>query len=233
MTSSAIQLPLGIALSDGATFASYYPGPNAEVLAQLQHTLEHGSDPVYLWGKAGVGKSHLLQAACRRAGEAGQPAAYVPLGQADLRPEILDGLEGLALVAVDDLDARAGDETWEIALFHLYNRLRQAHTPLLMSADAPPQDLGLRLPDLASRLSWGLVFQLKNLGDEDRLAALQHRAHGRGLTLTPEVGWFLLRRYPRDMAALFSLLDRLDAASLAAQRRLTVPFVKSVLESAG
>jgi DnaA family protein len=230
VTLSAIQLPLGITLSDGATFASYYPGPNAAVVAQLPHILEQGGDPVYLWGKAGVGKSHLLQAACRRTGEAGRPAAYLPLGQADLRPEILEGLEGLALIAVDDIEARAGDEAWEAALFHLYNRLRQAHTPLLMSAAAPPQELSLRLPDLASRLSWGLVFQLKSLADEDRLAALRHRARGRGLMLPPEVGWFLLHRYPRDMAALFSLLDRLDAASLAAQRRLTVPFVKSVLE---
>jgi DnaA family protein len=146
-----------------------------------------------------------------------------------LAPELLEGLEQQALIAIDDVQAIAGMPQWEEALFHLYNRVRDYGHRLVVSATVAPAGLTLTLPDLISRLGWGPVFQLATLSDADKRAALQMRARRRGLELGNEVAEYLLRRCPRDMDSLFSLLNQLDRASLVAQRRLTIPFVRELL----
>jgi len=224
------QLPLGLRLRDNASFANYHPGGNREVMQVVQRSAAgEGEQFIYLWGPSGIGKTHLLQAACRTAAERGAGCAYLPLRRfGEIPLAILDGLEDLALVCVDDIQCVAGRKDWETALFHLYNRLRDGGAHLIISADAGPAGVGIALPDLASRLAWGLVLQLVPLDDYSKRAALQLRAHARGFELPDSVARYLLRRSPRDMPALFELLDRLDQASLAAQRKLTIPFVKQV-----
>ncbi|WP_420824459.1 DnaA regulatory inactivator Hda [Sulfurivermis fontis] len=221
------QLTLRIGLRDSATFANFLPGDNAAAL----HLLQQGGEPfIYLWGAGGSGRSHLLQAACHAVTAGGGSPAYLPLaGLADTGVAMLDGLEQMSLVCLDDLQAVAGNAAWEEALFHLYNRVRDAGGRLLAAADASPVTLGIQLADLRSRLAWGPVFQLQPLDDAGKLAALQLRARARGMDLSEEVGTYLLRRCPRDMQALFELLERLDQASLAAQRRLTIPFVRELI----
>lgn len=225
------QLSLSMWLRESATFANYVSGGNAQSVTALQQACAGGSERfIYLWGGDGVGKSHLLQGACHAAAEQG--SVYLPLSEPGLAPEMLEGLEQMAVVAVDDLDAIAGQREWETALFHLYNRIRdQGHGVLLIAASQPLAGVALTLPDLRSRLAWGLVFQLHTLSDGEKLAALQQRAHQRGFELSEEVGRYLLRHYQRDMSALFELLELLDQRSLAQQRRLTIPFVKEVIGS--
>ncbi len=144
-------------------------------------------------------------------------------------PQLLDNLEQCDLVCIDEVDLVAGHPTWEEALFHLFNRLRDAGRRLLLSASAPPREVPIKLPDLKSRLTLALVFQLHGLSDEDKLRALQLRASRRGLHLTDEVGRFILTRGSRSMNSLFDLLEQLDHASLQAQRKLTIPFLKETL----
>ncbi|MDX1252864.1 MAG: DnaA regulatory inactivator Hda [Gammaproteobacteria bacterium] len=228
----SIQLPLGIGLRDDASFDNFISGANAEAVSAVQRNARSGGgEPIiYLWGGDGVGKTHLLQAACHQASAQGEAAAYIPLAQAgELSPAMLEGLEQLALVCIDDIQAIAAQPAWEAALFHLYNRLRDSGTRCIIAGNAAPAGLALRLPDLVSRLAWGLVLHLATLDDEGLLAALQLRARNRGLDMPEEVAQFLLRRHSRDMPLLFALLDRLDHASLTAQRRLTIPFVKGVV----
>lgn len=221
------QLTLRIGLRDSATFGNFLVGANAAPL----HLLQQGAEPfVYLWGGWGSGRSHLLQAACHAATARGGNPAYLPLGElAGAGVELLDGLEQMSLVCLDDLQAVTGNAAWEEGLFHLYNRVRDAGGHLLAAADASPAALGVELADLRSRLAWGPVFQLQPLDDTGKLMALQLRARARGMELNEEVGTYLLRRCPRDMHALFELLERLDQASLAAQRRLTIPFVRELI----
>ncbi len=222
------QLPLRIGLRDSATFANFYPGANATA----GHALQQGMEPfIYLWGASGSGKSHLLQAACHGVTEAGGQAIYLPLDEAGITPPMLEGLEGMTLVCLDRLECVAGHGEWETALFHLYNRLRDSGHRLLVAGNAAPPALGLDLPDLVSRLGWGPVFQLQPLDDAGKAAALRLRAANRGMELSEEVANYLLQRAPRDMHALFTLLERLDEGSLAAQRKLTIPFVRQLLAS--
>ena len=228
---SHLQLTLGIRLNDSASFANYFPGRNAEVLNHLRACAQGSSNlPVLVWGAAGSGKTHLLHAASHDATAHAKYPAYLPMRDAALwSPDVLEGLEHCALVCVDDVDAIAGLPAWEEALFHLYNRMSEQRTCLVLSAAAPPTELKLNLPDLASRLAWGLVLHLEALDENDKLAALQLRAQHRGFELPSDVAQFLLRRCPRDTPSLFALLDRLDHASLAAQRKLTIPFVREFI----
>ncbi len=227
----SLQLPLNITLRDDATLANYYTGDNEEVVAHLGGAGERGGDvPVYLWGARGAGKSHLLQAVCHMAGARGGTAAYLPLKQVKaLSPSLTEGLELLDAVCVDDVQIIAGDARWETALFHLFNRCREHGVHMVYSGEAAPGGLALGLADLASRLAGGLVFHIKPLSDEHIMSALQLRAARRGIELPMEVARYLLHRCERDMTTLAAVLEQLDHASLAAQRRLTIPFVREWL----
>lgn len=227
------QLPLALRLDPGATFDSFYPGPNRGALAQVGAA---AAEPawLYLWGAAGTGKTHLLHAACHAAGAAGRTACLVPLDQSDgWEPDALAGLQGIDLVCLDGIDALAGRRDWEEGMFHLLNGLREAGGSVLMAARGRPTAMAVTLPDLRSRLGWGTLVRLKALDDDDKLAALRMRARQRGLDLPDDAAAYLIRRVARDAHTLFALLDRLDAASLAAKRRLTVPFLRQVLEDSG
>jgi DnaA family protein len=119
-----------------------------------------------------------------------------------------------------------------MALFTLTERLRAAGGTLISAADSPPARLGLRLPDLTSRLAWGTVYALEPLSDAEKLEAIRLRAHNRGFEMPEEVVQYILSRYPRDLRSLFDLLERIDRASLVQQRRVTIPFLRR-LEEAG
>lgn len=219
------QLPLPVRLRDFALFETFEAGPNGAVVALLAAPAQAGP-AAWVWGPPASGKSHLLQAAC--AAHAG--AAYLP--GAELLPggpATLAGWEERPLICIDDVDRLLGQRDWELALFGLFNALWERGGCLVASAATAPGAAGFVLPDLASRLAWGGVFRLEPLADEDRVAALRKRARHRGLELPEDVARYLLRRLPRDMRALCDWLDRLDTASLAAGRRLTMPFVREVI----
>lgn len=225
------QLPLALRLNPQATFAGFVPGRNGEALAWMRAVAAGRPEPVgYLWGAPGCGRSHLLQAACREADGHGRACAYLPLGELGATTAgSLDQLDGERLVCVDDVDRLAGDAGAERALFALCNRLRDAGGAIVVAAAAPPASLAVELPDLRSRLAWGPVFQLAALDDEGKLAVLGRRAAALGFELPEEAGRYLLARSPRGLGELLDLLDGIDRAALAAQRRVTVPFLRAYL----
>jgi DnaA-homolog protein len=225
------QLLLNVQLHEQSTFDTFTAGDNVQVLAALKQAVAaQGERFVYLFGEAGVGRSHLLQACCHFAEKQPARALYLPLSQAQqLRPDVLEGAQTFSLICLDDVDAISGDAAWEEALFHLYNNLRDAECALVVSANVAPAALPIKLADLRSRLSWGLAFHVEGLSDEDKLSNLQLRASLRGFEMSAEVAKFILQRGRRDMASLIDAFDRLDKASLAEQRKLTIPFVKEVL----
>ena len=225
------QLTLGVHLRDDATFTNFL-GPRNQAAAQrLAELIGDSHYPVvYLCGDSGTGKSHLLQAACLDMEARGGSALCLSMPELQHHaPEALQGLEAADLVCLDSVDMVAGDPAWEEAIFHLYNRVWDAGHHLLLSGRLIPADWPQGLADLRSRLMASVVLQLLPPRDEDRVEILQARAERRGLFMTDEVAQYILRRAPRHAGALLELLQRLDAASLASQRRLTVPFVKEVM----
>jgi DnaA-homolog protein len=219
------QLALGIRLRAEALFASFWPGENAEVVAALKAP---SAAPLWLWGARGTGKTHLLQAVCAAAGEL---AAYFPLDRSlALPPEALAGYERTPVLCLDDVDAVAGDLAWERALFRLFNEAADLGSRLIFAAAAAPRQSPWLLEDWRSRAAACIVYQLRELDDGGRIAALQLRAAQRGLQLPLETAEYLLKRMPRDLHSLFEVLDQLDEASLVAQRRLTIPFIRDALE---
>ncbi len=231
MSRAPAQLPLGVSLRDDATFDSFLPGANVTLLETLTQQLGESGEPfVYLWGAAGTGRTHLLQAACHAASSRDLRALYLPLEDlGHFPPLMLEEVERLDLVAIDDVDAVVGRKRWEEGLFHAFNRLRDAGKHLLMASAVSPRQLPVKLPDLASRLTWGVTFHLQGLDDTERLQALQLRARVRGMQLPDEVGRYILHRGPRGLGELCESLAVLDRASLTAQRKLTIPFVKQAL----
>jgi DnaA-homolog protein len=229
------QLSLSVNLNDDATFENFYAPAqthNAMVVQGLREQVAgRGEAFIYLWGAPGCGLTHLLQAACHQAQEMGMSVQYLPLrdlvGYAP--EELFIGLEELDLICLDCLPTIAGRADWELAIFNLYNRLRERGRRLLVAAEHNPRELAISLEDLRSRLQWGITYQVHNLSDDEKQQALQLRARARGLELNDEVAQYIIQRLPRDTNELFWQLQRLDHASLAEQRKLTIPFVKKVL----
>jgi DnaA family protein len=227
------QIPLGVRLADRALFASFLPAHNAEALQHLQR-LAGGAAGALTWlcGPPGAGKSHLLQATCAAASEH-MRAGYVPLADvAALGVGVLEGLPQMECLCLDDVDRVAGQLDWERGIFGLLREMEECGARLILAAAGPPALLRWALADLGSRCGAGAVFQLRVLEEDEQHAALQLRARQRGLELPDETWQWLRKRFPRDMRTLYRLLDTLDEAALAAQRRLTVPFIREVLRSA-
>ena len=223
------QLALPLQLQDHAVFASFLSTGN-EALVEFLEKAAAGSPGVgcWLWGGAATGKTHLLQAVCERAGD---EALFLPMAVAmDAGPAILDGLENRRIVCLDDIHLAAGDSDWEVGLFALCNSLTDAGSQLVCSATTASRQVDFGLDDLASRLSRLPVFQVHALDEPARMTALKLRAEHRGLDLPDETARYLLTRARRDMSHLYALLDHLDAEALKAQRRLTIPFVREVLD---
>jgi len=221
----------GLTLADASRFDSFWPGPNATALEAVARLAGDGGEPVvFLHGPVNSGKTHLLKAAWRGVHERGLAAAYLPLDEAlMLDPALIDGWGELRLVAIDAVERIARYGAWERALFRLAEEVRENGGTLLAAGRRPPDALGLGLPDLASRLAWGPIYSLVPLDDADLCELAAHLARARGLELPDAVARFLVRRISRDPGALADSMVRLDEAALAAQRRLTVPFVREVL----
>lgn len=219
-----VQVPLALNIQDEATFANFYPGKNVGVLNHLQSFVHPF---IYLWGDAGSGRTHLLQACCQ-ALPPGQ-SLYLDLRDSALTTYIFSGMEYFKQICLDNVEEIAGKVEWELALFHFYNRIQEQSSHLLVASRYAPQALPIELADLRSRFSAGLPLNLLHLSDEEKIIALQMRAQYRGLNFSFESVKFLINHYPRDMHALFNALNVLDQAAWIAKRPLTIPFIKKKL----
>ncbi len=216
-----------------ATLESFIQGNNTQATSEVKAyaNIIDGSY-LYLWGSSGTGKTHLITAAAKAADEIGHAAAYIPLSRAsELAPDMLANIEHMELVCLDDIHTIAGNQVWEEALFHLFNRTREQTTNLIVTADCGPASLNIDLPDLVSRLTSGTSYRLSPLDDETKMELLVDMAEKRGMELTPDTANYILKNYSRDTASLLAFLDQLDHASLAAQRKLTIPFIRTLITS--
>lgn len=242
------QLTFRLSLDDDASFKNFYSGASESHNSRLvqflrdavQRWVSEPSSParsgtvleefIWLWGARDVGCSHLLQAVCHEAELSGARAFYLDFSRnAALHPDVLLGLESMALVCLDSVDELAGQADWEMALFNLYNRMSESQIPLLIGAHTPPHELAFTLADLSSRMQSAAVFQLKTINDDEKAVALRLRADCRGFELSDEVARFLVARSERSMTQLLMVLTLLDKHSLSSQRKVTIPLLKAVM----
>ncbi|MET0814590.1 MAG: DnaA regulatory inactivator Hda [Pseudoxanthomonas sp.] len=229
---SVPQLPLALRYPPDQRLDSVIAAPPGAIAQLGELARARDADWLYLAGASGTGKTHLALALCAAAEQAGRRSAYLPLAAAGGRlRDALDALEGNDVVALDGLEAIAGDRDDEVALFDFHNRARSAGLNLLYAAREVPDRLSLVLPDLRSRLSQNARILLQPLDDAGRAEVLRDRAHRRGLVLEEAAIDWMLSHTDRNLANLVALLDRLDRESLAAQRRITVPFLRQVMDA--
>jgi DnaA family protein len=226
---SASQLALNLGLRSEATLQNFYG--NEQIVHDLNTSLTETTYTfIYVWGDSHTGRTHLAQAYCQQAEQKNLTWMYLPLVEmVHYTPAVFESLENYQVLVLDDINVLSGKTDWEEALFHLYNRGMQIGQHLLVTANCAPVQLTIQLPDLLSRLKSAVIFKLQTLTEAQKLVVLTTRAKDKGWGLPPEVGEFLLRRWPRDLDALFMALEKLDQASLQQQRRVTIPFTKEVL----
>ncbi|NNE06835.1 MAG: DnaA regulatory inactivator Hda [Xanthomonadales bacterium] len=224
------QIPLQLEPRREQDFDHFVAGPNEAVLQSLRGIVDGPELQAYLWGPPSSGKTHLLNALCLATRSRGGSAFYAGLKNLPTGSQaLLDGLEQVDLLCIDDCEHAAGDAEWETALFHCINRFRDAGRKLVLASREPLGSLPLNLPDLKSRLQWGLRLQLQALGDEQKLLVLGRYASSLGIELPEELGRYLLRRHARRLDRLIAALEQLQQAAFVGKRRLTVPLAREVL----
>ena len=227
------QYPLDIAPRTFATFETFVNTQENVLLDSLKELRVQLKEPrqFYLWGARQTGKSHLLHAICNYLTSTKQNSIYLPLKEFSSSDSIiLQDIHHLDVICVDDVDQVIGDYDWEKALFQLINELRTENKSLVMTASNNPSSMKVLIPDLASRLVWGPVYKLNTLDDEQKANALQLHAEARGFNISSDVCGYLIKRYSRELKQLVDLLNQIDQQSLVHKRKVTVPFVKTVLD---
>ena len=242
MSTSCLQTPtqysLDITLAKFATFETFIDTNGGKLLSELKQLIQLSSNlqvephQYLIWGSKGTGKTHLLQAICNQCATLQQSAVYLPMQElVQLNEKIVEDMHQYDVICIDDIEMVMGKELWDRQLFNLINELRANYKSLVMTSSLNPNAIEVSIPDLASRLVWGPVYKLNILEDAEKEKAIQAHAKARGLEISAEVCSYLFKRFSRGLDNLISLLDELDKQSIIQQRKVTVPFVKSILET--
>lgn len=229
------QLLLGVVGHQRVDFESLYLPTNMRMtVATIKRCIEQADfETIYLSGMNGVGKSHILQAACHYAVDYGHKALYLPIKELiELAPEAVFEQHGdIDYLFLDDVDVIEADQNWQQALFHVFNERVDKSLSMFFSASEPALKLALGLKDLQSRLASCLSFQLPRLDDEQKMQVLQNRAEQIGMLLPTVCAQYIVQHYSRDMHQLMAALVILDVQSLRQSKKLTIPFIKQVLSN--
>ena len=226
------QIPFEFGNFQKIDFTSFIEGENQDLLDFLNTmTKKKKNDCLYIWGSQGTGKTHLLQAACKQADDMNSQVTYIPLKQyEEFDSEIFNGLGKLDLICVDDLEFISGNLEWQQRLTLLYNEIRDNNNSIIISSTSSPKNIKIELDDLKSRLVWGQVYKINPPNDDLKIEILKRKASERSFELSKSVAEFLIHRTDRDLNSLIKILDVIDHSSLAAKRKVTIPFVKKLID---
>lgn len=224
------QLAFPLSGDDKASFENFWVGHNTELVSAIKASVKTAEPKVvYFYGAQSSGKSHLLFAAMRLAKEEVINTSYLSLTDSYVAPDMLSVIDVQHLVCIDNIQAWAGDESKERALFTLFEQIKHAGGQLIVSASQPPESSGFTIRDLVSRLSSGLIYPLSELSDEQQFEVIKMRAKHRGLSITDDVVRYILTRSTRNTGELLAVLDKIDHASLVEKRKITIPFLQQIL----
>lgn len=227
------QYPLHFEFLANQTFTDFFAGENQPIIENLkQCVLGNGEQNIFLRGKSGQGKSHLLQACCHYAQQQHKQSFYFDLSRHSRhQPAILKGIDEYDVVCLDNIDAIVGDKNWELTLYDLMTWHYEKGHQLIISSSYLPNHMEVITTGLKEYLNWGLILQLKTLVDTNNINALIFKADSMGFEISPQVGRFLVIQHQTELHDLWPLLEKIDRASLAAKRKLTVPFLKQLFST--
>ena len=222
------QIPLDVSLSEYMTFETFYLGPNKSVVDSLR---DEKNQLIWLAGLEGFGKTHLLHAFLKSHEHENKKVLYLPMSESqDFTPDILDNLAQYDLVAIDDIENIIGDMTWEEQLLKFYEDSYSTRNKILITANDTPKGLNFLLPDLSSRFNLALIERLRPMNEDEMIKAILIHSKARGFDLPEDSAKYLINRVPRDVSVLIDMIKLLDYESLSMQRKLTIPFNKTVLD---
>ena len=222
------QIPLDVSLSEYMTFETFYLGPNKSVVDSLR---DEKNQLIWLAGLEGFGKTHLLHAFLNSHEHQDKKVLYLPMSESqDFTPDILDNLAQYDLVAIDDIENIIGDMTWEEQLLKFYEDSYSTRNKILITANDTPKGLNFLLPDLSSRFNLALIERLRPMNEDEMIKAILIHSKARGFDLPEDSAKYLINRVPRDVSVLIDMIKLLDYESLSMQRKLTIPFIKTVLD---
>ncbi len=222
------QIPLDVSLSEYMTFETFYLGPNKSVVDSLR---DEKNQLIWLAGLEGFGKTHLLHAFLNSHEHENKKVLYLPMSESqDFTPDILDNLAQYDLVAIDDIENIIGDMTWEEQLLKFYEDSYSTRNKILITAHDTPKGLNFLLPDLSSRFNLALIERLRPMNEDEMIKAILIHSKARGFDLPEDSAKYLINRVPRDVSVLVDMIKLLDYESLSMQRKLTIPFIKTVLD---
>lgn len=225
-----LQLPLNVQLNDSARFDNFYAGKNAQLVNKLNQLNNSKDEFLFIWGAEGVGKTHLAHACSQLISDTGKTVAYLPLDEPFMAAEFLDNIESVDFVCLDGFDVISKHPQWEQAVFNLYNQLKLFDRQLVIFSGSSPNQLKINLGDLKSRLGAMEVYKLSGITDLNKSEYLVNYAQSRGLEISSEVANFILSRTNRELGAIQYTIKRLDQQALTHKRKITIPFVKEILE---
>ncbi len=251
------QLPLKISLDSSATLKNFFVGSNTELIEKLRGYSEVNSyiaeakelyeanvempgssfispdttNMLFVWGSHSSGKTHLAQAICHTFDQStNKTCVYLPLNNEKISHHILEGLADVDLICIDSLESVRGSYDWQVALFNLYNELKDSSKKLIIFSKETPLQMQLELADLTSRLSSMSIYRLNKIDDENLVEFIQTSGKNVGVEINIEVATFILNRSDRSIINLKRIITTLDEQSLAHHRKVTIPFVKEILE---
>ncbi len=196
------QLLLNIQPPAAPSFDNFIVGQNAEVLRSLHDVMNDRATTRFLYVW----------------GEHGSGKTHLLLAAQAMGAHIADDVQSL-------------DDEAQITLFDTFNHIKAEGGVLVTAGQHAPSQMGLR-EDLATRLAWGLVYQLQPLSDDEKADALRAHARDRGMKLPDEVIAYCLRYLRRDLQTLMAVLEALDKWSLTTKKPVTVPLLKKMLQLA-
>ena len=222
------QIPLDVSLSEYMTFETFYLGPNKSVVDSLR---DQKNQLIWVAGLEGFGKTHLLHAFLNSHEHENKKVLYLPMSESqDFTPDILDNLAQYDLVAIDDIENIIGYMTWEEQLLKFYEDSYSTRNKILITANDTPKGLNFLLPDLSSRFNLALIERLRPMNEDEMIKAILIHSKARGFDLPEDSAKYLINRVPRDVSVLIDMIKLLDYESLSMQRKLTIPFIKTVLD---
>ena len=223
------QIPLPLNPIKKASFEGFFTAQNQVSIAYLKD-LKIAKDTKWpiITGPTGSGKSHLLNALLK---QYDGDSVLLDLKDTRWKPEHINQLNHFTLIAIDNLHHIFGSLEWEEAIFHLYNQLRQCHHTLAITLEKPSQHYQLALPDLASRLTWGIQLELKPINKEDLSEYLKFLAQKNYIELSEKTRAYILTHSSRNAGDLATLMNHIASKSLSLKKKPSIPMIRSIIES--